>query len=51
MDEYIGSSIGRDMLCVGEYWVDMHWDGSEMGANQDAARQVLCDWIDGTKQR
>jgi hypothetical protein len=43
--------VTSDVLCVGEYWVDMHWDGSELGASQNAARQKLCDWIDANGQR
>ncbi|KAF8062795.1 AMY1.2 [Scenedesmus sp. PABB004] len=46
VDEYISDTVGVEALCVGEYWVDMAWSGSELDANQDAARQVLCDWID-----
>lgn len=33
---------------VGEYWTDMHWDGGTLGAEQDAARQALCDVLDAT---
>lgn len=40
MDEYISATVGKDLLNVGEYWVDMKWNGSELDANQDAARQV-----------
>lgn len=25
----------------------MNWEGEGLGANQDGARQALCDWIDG----
>ena len=29
---------------------DLAWgDGGHLNYNQDAARQALCDWIDGTK--
>lgn len=27
---------------IGEYWVDMEWNGCELNRNQDAARQVSC---------
>lgn len=40
VDEYISATVGKDVLNVGEYWVDMQWNGSELDANQDAARQV-----------
>eukprot|EP00878_Enallax_costatus_P000599 GHUV01000700.1.p1 GENE.GHUV01000700.1~~GHUV01000700.1.p1 ORF type:complete len:487 (+),score=102.77 GHUV01000700.1:167-1627(+) len=45
VDEYISATVGKDALNVGEFWVDMQWNGSELEANQDAARQRLCDWI------
>lgn len=43
VDEYISATVGKDALCVGEFWVDMAWCGSELEGNQDAARQV--NWI------
>ncbi|KAI8471662.1 MAG: alpha-amylase [Monoraphidium minutum] len=49
VEEYVDKTVGKDALNVGEFWVDMAWDGSEMRANQDVARQALCDWIDGNK--
>ena len=32
---------------MGEYWTDMRWEGAQLLRDQDAARQALCDWIDG----
>ena len=32
---------------MGEYWTDMRWEGAQLVRDQDAARQALCDWIDG----
>ncbi|KIZ03679.1 hypothetical protein MNEG_4284 [Monoraphidium neglectum] len=49
VDEYISKTVGRDALNVGEYWVDMSWNGSELAVNQDGARQALCNWIDANK--
>jgi hypothetical protein len=46
-EEYISSSVTAEALCVGEYWADLKWDGSELAPCQDAARQHLCDWING----
>lgn len=31
---------------VGEIWTDMSFSGSYLNPNQDAHRQVLCDWLD-----
>jgi alpha-amylase len=45
----VGCSTGPDALNVGEVWVDLNWEGGELAINQDAARQALCDWIDGHK--
>ena len=42
VDEYISATVGKDVLCVGEYWTDMNWNGSDLDTNQDAARQVWC---------
>lgn len=50
MDEYISATVGKDCLCVGEYWVDMAWCGSELEGNQDAARQKLCDWVNANNK-
>eukprot|EP00775_Hariotina_reticulata_P007314 gene7314-7526_t len=50
VDEYISATVGKDCLCVGEYWVDMAWCGSELEGNQDAARQKLCDWINANSK-
>lgn len=40
VDEYVGHTVGNESLCIGEYWTDLAWNGSELEANQDAARQV-----------
>ncbi|WIA40821.1 hypothetical protein OEZ86_004498 [Tetradesmus obliquus] len=50
VDEYISATVGGDMFNVGEYWTDLAWNGSELEGCQDAARQRLCDWIDGNKK-
>lgn len=42
VDEYISATVGHDVLSIGEYWTDLAWAGSELEANQDAARQVRC---------
>ncbi|KAH9532111.1 hypothetical protein CY35_19G072200 [Sphagnum magellanicum] len=36
---------------VGEVWTTLSYEGSRPSANQDAHRQRLCDWIDGTGGR
>ncbi|KAL6750310.1 glycoside hydrolase superfamily [Haematococcus lacustris] len=43
--EYIAATTTENSLNVGEFWVDMRWRGSELDADQDAARQRLVDWI------
>lgn len=43
--EYVDASIVEDSLHVAEFWVDMRWFGNTMDYDQDAPRQVLCDWI------
>lgn len=48
-NEYCQETVGS-VFNVGEYWVDMSWEGSELKANQDRARQTLCDWLDEAKQ-
>lgn len=34
---------------VGEVWTNMAFQGSYLQPNQDAHRQVLCDWLDNSK--
>jgi len=46
MKEYIEETIGSDSFHVAELWTDMHWDGAELGTDQDAARQAICDYCD-----
>jgi hypothetical protein len=41
-------TVGVAAPNVGEYWTDLHWDGSKLGRNQDPARQALCDLLDST---
>ncbi|KAF8061950.1 AMY1.2 [Scenedesmus sp. PABB004] len=49
--QYVHDSGAGTDLNVGELWVDLQWeDGGVLGMNQDAARQRLCDWIDGTQR-
>jgi alpha-amylase len=43
--EYCEKTLGGDTFYVGEYFVDLHWNGSDLDYNQDAARQRLCDYI------
>ncbi len=33
-------------FAVGEIWTDMSFSGSSLNANQDAHRQILCNWLD-----
>ena len=50
MREYVSATLEPHALSVGEYWTDLAWgDGGHLEYNQDAARQALCDWIDGTE--
>lgn len=37
-----------DGFAVGEYWTSMGYDGSQLLPDQDAHRQQLADWVDGT---
>ena len=46
--EYVSETTGPLRFNVGEFWVDLAWQGSDLEHNQDAARQRICDWIDGT---
>jgi hypothetical protein len=45
VDEYVSATVGKSCLNVGEFWVDMAWEGCDLQPNQNAARQRLCDWI------
>lgn len=47
--EYVEHTVGVKAPNVGEYWTDMHWDGSTLGHDQNAARQALCDLLDETE--
>lgn len=49
--EYVDSTVGPDVLNVGEFWVDCKWNGSDLDFNQDPGRQRLCDWIKGSGSR
>ncbi|GIL81108.1 hypothetical protein Vretimale_12784 [Volvox reticuliferus] len=49
--EYVDASTGADSLNVGEFWVDLQWNGANLEYNQDAARQRLCDWINANGER
>lgn len=48
VNKYVSATVGGDVLNIGEYWTDLHWEGSSLGANQDAARQTIVDWINNT---
>ncbi|GBF91845.1 glycoside hydrolase [Raphidocelis subcapitata] len=50
VDEYVSSTVGAAALNVGEFWVDMEWQGGELAADQDRARQVLCDWVNANNK-
>lgn len=50
VEEYTNQTIGEGKLCVGEFWVDMIWQGSDLDPNQDGPRQRLCDWINANKK-
>ncbi|KAL3134045.1 Alpha-amylase A type-1/2 [Trebouxia sp. C0010 RCD-2024] len=43
--EYIDAVSLGEALHLGEFWVDMRWFGNTLDYDQDAPRQVLCDWI------
>ena len=45
--EYIDAV--QPAFAVGEYWTSMDYQNSEMQPVQDAHRQQLANWIDGTK--
>lgn len=49
--EYVDATVGPDVMNVGEFWVDCKWNGCDLDYNQDAARQRLCDWINGCEKR
>ena len=36
----------KPAFSVGEIWTNMSFNGSYLNPNQDAHRQVLCDWLD-----
>ncbi|CAG9460728.1 unnamed protein product [Pedinophyceae sp. YPF-701] len=44
--KYIAETVTSKAFNVGEFWTDLQWEGSTLGANQNAARQALCDWLD-----
>lgn len=39
----------RPNFAVGEYWTSMNYDGTYLLPDQNAHRQELCDWVDGTQ--
>jgi len=43
--EYVHATLSEGSVCVGEYWSDLKWNGSELERNQDDSRQRLVDWI------
>lgn len=49
--EYVDATVGADVLNVGEFWVDLAWNGSSLEYQQDQARQRLCDWINANAKR
>lgn len=49
--EYIDDTVGCDTFVVGELWADMAWGDEGLEFDQDAARQGMCDYIDGTSRR
>eukprot|EP00775_Hariotina_reticulata_P009375 gene9375-9538_t len=50
---YVDATVGGGALNVGELWVDLDWTGpgNSLNYNQDAARQELCDWVNGCGRR
>ncbi len=46
--EFVGIYDRATAPCfsVGEIWTNMSFNGSYLNPNQDAHRQVLCDWLD-----
>jgi len=52
--EYAGCYVARTLpdgyFAVGELWCDLRWtDEGKPAADQDAARQAICDWLDGVR--
>ncbi|EFN58641.1 hypothetical protein CHLNCDRAFT_29945 [Chlorella variabilis] len=47
--EYIERTTGPDVFYVGENFVDLRWQDSNLEYNQDEARQKLVDFIKGTQ--
>ncbi|KAK9918323.1 hypothetical protein WJX75_003181 [Coccomyxa subellipsoidea] len=45
--EYVLETVGEGTFNVGEYWVDLRWNGSDLDYNQNDARQTIVNWIDG----
>ncbi|KAG1652649.1 hypothetical protein FOA52_009212 [Chlamydomonas sp. UWO 241] len=43
--EYIAASLTPGSVCVGEYWTDLKWNGSDLDRNQDDSRQTLVNWV------
>ena len=43
--EYIKDTGCAEKFNVGEFWVDLKWEGSNLAYNQNKARQRLVDWI------
>ena len=37
------------IFSVGEIWTNMAFSGSQLNPDQDAHRQILCDWLDKNK--
>ena len=46
--EYAGlyDAATKPVFSVGEIWTNMSFNGSYLNPNQNAHRQVLCDWLD-----
>jgi hypothetical protein len=39
---YIERSVGADVFCVGENFVDLHWNGADLDHNQDEGAAPYC---------
>lgn len=47
---YCMRTLPAGYFAVGELWCDLRWtDEGKPAENQDAARQAICDWLDGVR--
>jgi len=46
--EYVRETVGSQIFCVGELWYDCLYDQSGLQYNQNAHRQLACNWVDAS---